>query len=294
MIKDQVSKLLNGSAIDRNVKWIDPQFHRSSRSGITNGVKKFEGFRKGKHIRTTYLNYSRTGASISDGILFPQHNYKNKPSQIDDAISNIDDGTKKADAILISTGANDVGWSETLINLATRVGDNRDPSGKTHLELALENLDKKLVDLYDKFIQLDKKLRSELLDSSGKIFITEYPIDIFTALDSKNQLILKADCGFFEILGMNSISKSEVNQLFQMGVKLNNKLKEFAEKLNWIYIGDIQSSFSGHGYCSSDTFWVGAEESCLNQDNFMGMLHPNSSGHEIIGDAVAKSLKSNL
>ena len=82
--------------------------------------------------------------------------------------------------------------------------------------------------------------------------------------------------------------------LYKASVYVHNKLKEFAEKLNWIYIGDIQSSFSGHGYCSSDTFWVGAEESCLNQDNFMGMLHPNSSGHEIIGDAVAKSLKSNL
>ena len=87
---------------------------------------------------------------------------------------------------------------------------------------------------------------------------------------------------------------SDAIDLERLGVLLNAKLSEKARDFGWVFVSGIAQGCDGHGYCAKRPYFVSAEESCLNQGDFEGMLHPNSFGHAVARDAIAQALHKNL
>ena len=115
------------------------------------------------------------------------------------------------------------------------------------------------------------------------VYITEYPVGVF------NEIADGADpCG---ILGSSILSPAsgtgfdldanDAADYGEIGRQLNAMIRRKANEFGWILVDGIESGFDGHGYCASRSFFVSAEQSCLNQGDFEGMLHPNRLGHTV-------------
>ena len=86
----------------------------------------------------------------------------------------------------------------------------------------------------------------------------------------------------------------DVFDLEGLGRLLNAQIRDKASEFGWVFVSGIAQASDGHGYCADQPYFVSAEESCLNQGDFEGMLHPNSLGHHATRDAIAQALHENL
>jgi hypothetical protein len=93
--------------------------------------------------------------------------------------------------------------------------------------------------------------------------------------------------------GLN-LDQSDAIDYGQVGKLLNEKIREKADEFGWVLVDGIEKGFDGHGYCAKRSFFVSAQESCLNQGDFEGMLHPNKSGHAVTRDRIAQALREHL
>jgi hypothetical protein len=130
----------------------------------------------------------------------------------------------------------------------------------------------------------------------GRVFITEYPIGIFKEIAEGAE-----PCGVLGSTVPNpgtleglDLDGSDAIDLGNLGILLNAMLREKARSFGWAYVDGIEHAFDGHGYCSNRPYFVSAEESCLNQGDFEGMLHPNASGHKATGECIAQALLRGL
>ena len=90
------------------------------------------------------------------------------------------------------------------------------------------------------------------------------------------------------------MSKPEARDMSMLGERLNEAIWAKADEFGWILVDGIARDFDGHGYCANRSYFVFAEDSCRNQGDFEGVLHPNKQGHEITRDRIALALKREL
>ena len=86
----------------------------------------------------------------------------------------------------------------------------------------------------------------------------------------------------------------DARDLRGLGLSLNAQIRDKASEFGWVFVSGIAQAVDGHGYCAEHPYFVSAEESCLNQGDFEGMLHPNSFGHNATRDTIAQALHENL
>lgn len=126
------------------------------------------------------------------------------------------------------------------------------------------------------------------------MFITEYP----TAHFDRDDGTVGDGCGAFNLdlperitgipsVGLPRISESDAQQIKRLGMKLNEAVKEAAEKHGWTYVDGIAEEFEGHGYCSNERYFVTVSESYGNQRDIQGTMHPNQKGQRVYADRIA-------
>ncbi len=70
-----------------------------------------------------------------------------------------------------------------------------------------------------------------------------------------------------------------------------------------ILIDGIKEAFAGHGYCATPdprrpggatdrrgSYFVSAEQSCRDQGDFEGTMHPNEHGHEMYAERIVAAV----
>jgi len=101
-------------------------------------------------------------------------------------------------------------------------------------------------------------------------------------------------CGIFDSVIELDISAEDGRRIREKGRDLNAALRAAAQAHGWIFVDGIEAGFSGHGYCSDDSFFVFAEDSCRQQGDFEGTMHANASGHAVYSRYLEAALTRRL
>ena len=277
--------------MSREPRWLDARDHRSLRSAPALAAR---------HLLSTwpyvlFLSLAKSGSEV---------NYPGPPTDDNvDVLEQLDKlqhmiGEHPIDVLLISVGMNDVRFSNIIEAYA-----------KDDLSVADAALG---------FIQAQINLRGELQADEGypaiaqfveqsrlkvsDVLITEYPNYLFN--DRGNRPAV--GCGLFELgpgepddplapaIPSIEIDAEEADSMNVMGHSLNEEVEAAAERLGWRYVDGIDENFVGHGYCSGQSRFVFAEDSCEDQGNFKGLIHPNQNGTYLMSVEIEEHLRQVL
>lgn len=246
--------------------WYEPRDHRSLNSGPAQAARSLLN----QWPYVVFLSFAKSGAKISD---------------IVDQLSHVKEvvGDHKIDALLISAGGNDVGFSNVLKDMAR---DFRGSDGERVLSKFLERI---LVLRNKEYPKLNQAM-VDLNLNVGEVLINEYPGKLFNRLDGEPA----KGCGVFRSFAFWSVSKRDAVALNRMGDFLNGEVKLLADKHGWRFVFGISSEFAKHGYCSPESFYRSAEHSCDQQGDFDGTMHPNRDGTAVYARALARELRKVL
>jgi hypothetical protein len=266
--------------MDKRASWVEPLAHRSYDSGHARAVQDFEDPRGS--IVCTFLSFATSGAEIEAGMLQPQHSWQ-RTGQVEEAKAAV--GNRNIDALILSIGGNDVGFSTGLSDLASDWHDG----GTTNMRRAtLQRIEA----LPTKYESLVASINGDL--NPERVFITQYAAALFDKPDPiapNNGLGMRAKgCGVFDTTRHMAVSAVDAGVIWDLALQLNKKVKAAADNAGWIYVDGIVEGFAGHGYCSDNTFFVGAEQSCNLQGDFNGTMHPNEAGHSVIAQRVGAAM----
>ncbi len=273
---------------------------KTSRSYINGaGLAAFTLENKYPGIASSYISYATSGAVAENLYQVKQHAYQ-RGSQIDDLAQNLAGSNREIDALMIGIGANDISFSSDIISLLTNdVKRALEKSASPFLMLmgAIISTDNnaqlrtkvlaKINGLDEKFRLLDEKIRSSL--RVKKVFLLEYPNAQFSVVQN-GQFKITGGCDVLDGT-LIRIDQADARLMTDLGDLLNLKLASLAAKYNWHFIPGMTAAFQGHGYCSTDRFYLKPGESCRCQGNYQGMLHPNGKGFKKVAEQVLRKLE---
>jgi len=271
--------------------WQEPNAYRSYRSGHSLAARQVESETPFSADRITFISLGRSGSEIDDGLLGP----RTVDVPLDSANKAIDGWTKNRgqiqeaketvlnrpiDALIITIGVNDLGFSSQVTQaILWKSGEKR--------KERIASVKKKLETEYPQLLnQLKRAIDSQL--RPRQVFILEYPVRIF------KEVAERGPCGVLgSSVGLN-LDKADARSLGELGDLLNQKIRAKADEFGWILVDGIENGFDGHGYCASRPYFVLAEESCRNQGDFEGMLHPNKLGQQVTRDCIVRALRREM
>ena len=277
--------------MDPNPVWLEPNAHRSLRSGHAFAARLLENRSKGRVV--TFLPFGRTGAEIPNGLIGPR---TKNGRQIDGWIGNIGEitevhntvGHRRIDALLIYIGIDDIGVASTLTNLVQ--GDNAILGQGDATQARLKARDAATAFLAKLPARFDVLATALAVLNVGQVYLTEYPTGLFDDIHGAPV----RGCEVFSGPQLD-LSLRDAELVKELAEKLNKAISEAADKHHWIYVTGIAAAFRGHGYCTPDGhryFWQ-CSESLVTQGDTEGTVHPNDLGHRAIGQAVAASALKN-
>ncbi len=185
-------------------------------------------------------------------------------------------GSRVPDAILISTGANDIKFSDVIKKCIT-TDCRTDPET--------------LAQLADLFAQLPGKytmLADALIDAGidpSTIYLTEYPEQTQNGAGIYTSII-----GIPEI-GIGAITPEELEWAHtNVVVPLTAAVHAAAAAHDWHVVSGISDQFVAHGYASDDHWVVQLGESLLSQKDINGSFHPNAKGQDVYARQIFGAL----
>ena len=287
--------------------WQEPNAYRSYRSGHSLAARLFESENEYGADRVTFLSFARTGSKIRDGLLGP----RTTDTPLLGANMSLDVWTKnrgqiqevrdtilgrRIDALMITVGVNDLGFSGALTNLVENDASILSALGVHHdsREKVARDREKQIkTDLPRDFELLKQSVDSML--NPRHVLITEYPAGLFTKFNDQNRVVDGGPCGIFTgALGNLDLDVNDGRTIRHLGQLLNGLIQTKASQFGWTYVDGIEHGFNGHGYCAKHSYFVSAEESCLHQGDFEGMVHPNEKGHTVTRDRIVQAMRKML
>ena len=279
--------------------WQEPLAYRSYWSGQSLAAKALEAPMGGDRI--TFLSFGRTGSTINNGLLGPRtidellggsvsiDQWTGNRGQIAEARETA--GGRPIDAVMISIGVNDLGFSSLVTKAILKASGQK---RKDRINGAKGYLREKFPD--------DLRALKDAIDtqlSPKHVFITEYPVNVFKEIadGAKPCGVLSSTVPSPGSMEGFDLDDSDAGGFGEVGQLLNESIRDKAREFGWILVDGIEDAFDRHGYCPNKGFhsyFVSAEESCLDQGDFEGMLHPNRRGHEVTRDCIARTLRPKL
>jgi hypothetical protein len=300
----------------RPARWQEPYAYRSYQSGPARAAYLLESESDEHADRVTFLSFARSGAEIEAGLLGPR-TVDGEP--IDGWIGDIGEiqevaqtvGDRRIDVLHISIGGNDVGFATTLTDIV--LGDlpwaavftpwalvfqagNDTGARREVIAEANKRLDRLRREGFPALAGAVARLRP------GQVFINEYPIGLFERMDAAAGVVDGGGCGIFSGPDLD-LSLDDWLAIKQIGVDLNQLIHDVARRNGWTVVDGIAERFAGHGYCATadperpggsrnrrGTYFVSAEQSCRDQGDFEGMMHPNEYGHEVYAERIVAAV----
>jgi lysophospholipase L1-like esterase len=268
-----------GVSMEREPTWQEPLAYRSYKSGPSRAalaLQQLQERRAGKVV--TFLSFASSGAEIETGLFQPQRDFQDV-GQIEEARRTV--AGRRIDALLLSIGGNDVGFGPGLRELV------KDFVGKGQ-DATFEEINHEIDLLPRKYRLLAERIEDRL--NPRKVFITEYPTAMFDRSDGTPG----GGCGIFDSLIELDISAEDGRRIREAGRRLNEAVQAAADEHGWVFVDGIEAGFAGHGYCSDDSFFVHAEDSCRQQGDFEGTMHPTAAGHAVYSRCLKAALARHL
>jgi lysophospholipase L1-like esterase len=293
-----------GNPAPSGPRWENLACHRSSIAGQTIAARKAQK----SNPDLGFFNYSCSGASIQKGLLGPYKGIEPAPlqparSQIDqlnDAVAITESGGGLA-AVLISIGANDIGFSKAFkfCTLVNRCWDkhfnpafpyaeagSRFPTLQTYVNQGLATLP-------ERFAQIDSALQNLNVPASRVILV-----DYFDPTTGAK--------GAYCTMLFGGVTPDEARWAQQhVLVPLNAQIDAAAKEHGWNAVTGVAEHFRGHGLCAPGSQrWVQTLGEGLGSrplplgggtgflqvrhviESTAGTLHPNAEGQQQIADLI--------
>ncbi|HEX6781694.1 MAG TPA: GDSL-type esterase/lipase family protein [Solirubrobacterales bacterium] len=265
-----------GNPEEEKPRWLDKGCHRSAAAGFEQAARLLGEVDRRRSI--TFVNLACSGAEIEEGLLGGydgiEKDGKLYAPQVD-RLSKIAEirgrrkGEPEVDAVLVSVGANDLRFSEVVLQCAN-LGDCRKP--------AKGPLDGRLKALGPRYDDLGDALGEGV--PGAPVLISEY----FDPTHDEAGDLCKDGPGL--------AGESEVKWAYKQVLRrLNEEVRTAAHRNHWQYLDEIAADFSHHGYCvRKPKRWVRTFPEAVHMKNALGTLHPNEEGHRAIARRVAGPL----
>jgi hypothetical protein len=233
----------------------------------------------------TFLHLACTGAWI-DGVgaplAFGHHPHiltrvgETEPSQLDQYSLRPETYRAEQVIVLLSVGANDVGFGPILrfcLNPLQVVACYRRKFDGFKLDSLVASRLSNLQASYD-------RLASKPPFSDSKVFVTEY----FDPLHGANGQICR-----LETISRNEASWADRTIL----APLNALVAEQARVHGWTLVSGIWAAFRPHGYCATQS-WIRHLSTSLLRWNLSGPFHPNELGQAEYGELIFDTVRPYL
>jgi hypothetical protein len=324
-LRNAARSQLDQAAAALHATWQDRRCHRSARSGQAQAALRIE--QADPHTSVTFVHLSCSGGRITAGLLEEDQGIDSPPGappippQLD--VTAALRGRREIDAVLVSVGGNDIGFSKilqsciadepchdpptvldatvpiaaTLVCSATAIGPSstacfdyfanlHDPN-----ESAKDVFDAGIAELPGLYDRLDREVRQALPDlPPARLYFTEYPNllrdqdDHLCAFDPLRPLAM-----------LPGISRDEAAWAEGVATRsLNSTMAAAAARHGWTFVGGLFDRSTPHGYCADDPWLVRLQESFLVQGDAFGTVHPNAAGHASYADALTDALRRDL
>jgi lysophospholipase L1-like esterase len=269
--------------------WLEPLAQRSLRSSHAFAAKTCEDTTKGTLV--TFLGFGRTGAEIDDGLIGPRTDkgrstdgWANDRGEIAEVVAVL--ARRRIDALILQIGINDIRVSGTLSQLVAGdfpIGTDSNPTAARQQAEAAAQANLALLPA------AFKRLATALsVLNVGQIYLVEYPTSLF---DDANG-VPQHGCEVFNGPDLD-LSKRDAELVKSIAHDLNTALATAADAYGWIFVTGVEANFQGHGYCrpGGERWFRTCSESLVMQGDTEGTIHPNSTGHIVIGRQIAARIK---
>ncbi len=298
-----------------NEDWNGSDCHRSANAAPARAALALE--QGDPRTSVTFIHLACTGAQVNTG-------RANLTKQIPWADALV--GGREIDAVLMSIGGNDAGFSSLAVGCAVQEPCNEpNPSfdaaagagicpllGLAGFQQqcddffadnipipATETLQNGLAELPIRYAQLDATLLPQLRGlrvpatdgvRSDRVYITEY-VDMTKGATGAYCTNTLAN----PLAVMPGFSLGEMQWLdLSAGQGINGAVQAAAQEHGWNFVSGIYSGYAPHGYCADAHWVVRLHETFLTQGDEQGIAHPNRSGHLFNGAAIHAALQSDL
>jgi len=285
------------------VRWQDRRCHRSAKGFEAQVAAHLEA--ASAKTSVTFVPLACSGASIPTGMIGPYAGIAPSdgvtlPPQVDAMKALI--GSRRADAVLLSIGINDVGFGNIARFCFDDGLDAQDSaaidcwnkpyptaSSPTTLQAWVRT---RRAALPDRYARLAAALRAAGIPAS-KTYVTEYPNATRDAQGATcNPLIPYLDSTPFGYSVRGTITSAEAAQAeSELLLPVNTALKAAAATYGWHLVSGIASQSTTHGVCATKPWFVDVSESLIDQHDVLGTLHPNQQGQKAIAGLVLAALK---
>jgi len=260
-----------GVSILRRARWTDESCHRSSRAVPRLAVASLANGRT--HV--TLVHLACTGAQVNAGLLSPGGALSSRllldgaPQIAPDPTAQVSAARRalrgrRADAVLLSIGGNDIGFGDIVATCATAMScqDALAPA----LGTQLATLDAALTPL---------RRALGALAPPRRVLLVPYP-DIVTGPRG-------AECAASDL----GIGPGEAVWAASAIRALNSTLRGAAVRHGWLFADRAASALAGRGVCAGDAARVvSLSESVVGQGTETGTLHPDAAGQRALANTI--------
>lgn len=252
---------------NRKPQWLEPRANRSLKSGPALAAAALA--RSGRLVN--FITLAATGAT--------SHDLRAQLVELKSLHGEAPE--RRIDALVVSTGGNDVGFSGALEEIA-----------KTKHFSELES------GIRTKIAQVPAALRKNAGEAIASlnprvVLWTGYPTSFFEGSDGA----AAKGCGLFDTRESTTkagvgVTQGDAQRVKDTAELLNKKIAEFANEQKFRFVR-VDGGFERHGYCSRESYFVHAEEACKKQGQIgKGTMHPNAKGHRVYAREILAELRS--
>lgn len=294
--------------------WDNDQCNRSVHGGPAQAALRLE--KASNKSSVTLVDVSCSGATIDRGILGNQ--FATTKSQVEQVAELI--GTREIDALSLTVGGNDVGFSSILTTCALTANcpvskaSNGPLAPYPTVQTGVQALTAQLANQYSRINSCltdgsclsprGAVLPSIQLSAIGKVFLSSYP-DLtrdsngsmcsyltITREDfqwSRDTILSPAPANPFAY----TTTRSQVVNLDTAAGSLNGQINA-TSNLGWIPVmgiwGASGESETGHGVCAGSNAWIFGLTGLTGFTS--GSFHPNPEGQTVIGQQIFAQIKA--
>jgi len=271
-------------------QWEDLRCDRSRWAGPAQAAITLE--QSDPHSSVTFFSVACSGASIGAGLVGPYEGAnpvrgEMLPPQIDQVaeIVHARGLTRPIDALLISVGANDIGFAK-IVRLCA---DPRTHPCDLRPEVEPSRLDNAFRALSTHWYPKLKEALDRL--SVRATYLTEFPDPTLDDGLNPCHIVLEFAGGLID----GDISAAEAEWAHgNVVLPLRDVVTRATFAHGWRLVDGITSGFYGHSTCDLKNWFVRYGESVVVQKNENGTLHPNRLGHRFYRDRITSALQPML
>jgi lysophospholipase L1-like esterase len=282
-------------------RWQSPSWcHRSATSGQAIAARALIAAHPDSSLE--FVSFACSGATIDRGLLgeFKKGSFRGAELAQLDRIAQLP--ATDVDALMISIGANDVGFQRivTFCTIKDRCPTNRsfppavEWAAKQHVPVPTLDryVTQRIAELGRDYDRVNARIPSAI--DRRHVLIVEY--------FDPTRWPVHRQCPVFDERvirhpeeGLVTTAESSWAHDHVL-IQLNEAIHAGAQGNGWTVVDGVDERFDGHGICApKDERWVRTlPESLALQHNISGTLHPNSAGHEATAALIKEKLASVL